>query len=186
MRAATIIAAIFTLLSAVLVAALPPTGTQVQRITGPYAARAVTAPAASASPSAVRRNVSKRNVAEQNSLVVPDLSVLLCPSGTHACPLDDSPMPVTLLDWMYECVDFSSDLTSCGGCSALDHRCGIFSRGSMLLQYADHLEISRDCTAIPNALAVSCVRGGCEVQSCEPGHVPSSDGQTCISTEIQF
>ncbi|EIN13865.1 hypothetical protein PUNSTDRAFT_95251 [Punctularia strigosozonata HHB-11173 SS5] len=166
MRAVMILSAVFALLFVALAAALPPTGTTIQRITGPYAARAAAAPASSSSPSAVRRSPARRDVAVQNNLVAPDLSTFLCPSDTHACPIDNSPMPATLLDWMYECVDFATDLTSCGGCSALDS--------------------SRDCTAIPNALAVSCVRGGCAVQSCEPGYIPSADGKTCLSVGTQL
>ncbi|KAH9929826.1 uncharacterized protein B0H18DRAFT_873667, partial [Fomitopsis serialis] len=93
-----------------------------------------------------------------------DISPILCPLSMAACPISEA-VPTSLEEWVqqgFECVDLREDLTSCGGCGAVD--------------------VQHDCTAIPNALGVSCEVGTCRVQSCRPGFTPALDGKGCIST----
>jgi len=59
----------------------------------------------------------------------------LCPSGLDACPISSS------LAGDYECLDTSSELESCGGCT---------SQGK-----------GQDCTKIAGAWNVGCDRGSC-------------------------
>ncbi|GBE77258.1 hypothetical protein SCP_0101310 [Sparassis crispa] len=82
-------------------------------------------------PSAVPRHqarspqpsgAARRSIPEQESLVNH-----LCPSSMTACPISSSSslasIPTSLAEWLedgFECVDFSADLVSCGGCSSLD------------------------------------------------------------------
>jgi len=100
---------------------------------------------------------SKRSMLEQIAIYNEDLSAKFCPAPSSACPIDHmSKMPETLAEWdgvVFECVDFSEDLKACGGCGSVD--------------------VSYDCTAIPNALAVSCVQGACQISSCKAGFAPS-------------
>lgn len=44
-------------------------------------------------------------------------------------------------EWAYECVDFATELESCGGCSSTGE--------------------GQDCTQIPNAFSVGCELGSC-------------------------
>ena len=37
-----------------------------------------------------------------------------------------------------------------------------------------------NCMAIPNASAVSCVVGRCEVNNCEVGYKVGADGASCV------
>jgi hypothetical protein len=55
----------------------------------------------------------------------------------------------------FECLDTTSDVESCGGCS-------------FPLPGAKK---GRDCTAIPHAANVACVDGGCVVETCLRGFV---------------
>ncbi|TFK56868.1 hypothetical protein OE88DRAFT_1640692 [Heliocybe sulcata] len=100
---------------------------------------------------------SKRSMVEQIAIYNEDLSAKFCPAPSKACPIGRvSKMPETLAEWdgvEFECVGFNVDLKACGGCGTVD--------------------VSHDCTAIPNALAVACVQGGCQVSSCKPGFTPS-------------
>jgi hypothetical protein len=76
-------------------------------------------------------SLSRRAQAEQLPLASTpsgpsDLSRQMCPDSLRACPISaptsSSPLPSTLEDWLargYECADFESDLTSCGGCGIL-------------------------------------------------------------------
>ncbi|KAG2088239.1 hypothetical protein BD769DRAFT_1528558 [Suillus cothurnatus] len=64
----------------------------------------------------------------------------------------------------FECVDFTADLRSCGGCSSLD-------------------PFEHDCAKIPNVQGVACVTGECEISSCQPGYKLDSDGRACSPTE---
>ncbi|KAI0931626.1 hypothetical protein AcW2_000472 [Taiwanofungus camphoratus] len=143
------------------------------RNANPVAARA---PA----PSAARRHEArapvpsnyKRSMHEQQAITpVGDISQQLCPLSMAACPISSisgtlASSPVSLSEWIeqgFECVDFSEDLTSCGGCGSVD------------AQY--------DCTAVPNALHVSCNVGSCRVDSCKPGYSLAPDGKTCVSMQ---
>ncbi|EPQ60239.1 hypothetical protein GLOTRDRAFT_134957 [Gloeophyllum trabeum ATCC 11539] len=100
---------------------------------------------------------SKRSMLEQVAIYHEDLSAKFCPAPSRACPVGRaSKMPESLAEWdgvEFECVDFNEDLKACGGCGSVD--------------------ASHDCTTIPNALAVACVSGACQVTSCKPGFVPS-------------
>jgi len=99
----------------------------------------------------------ERITAEEN------VSSQLCPLSMSACPITAS-TPSSLSEWIeqgFECVEFSEDLTSCGGCGIID------------AQY--------DCTAIPGALGVACDMGSCRVHTCRPGYSLAPDGMTCVS-----
>ncbi|KAI0287723.1 hypothetical protein BC826DRAFT_916706, partial [Russula brevipes] len=65
----------------------------------------------------------------------------------------------------FECVDFLSDLSSCGGC-AMD-------------------DVAHDCNTIDHARGVECVSGHCEVRSCVEGYTvtPLRDG--CVRARSQ-
>ncbi|KAH8094724.1 hypothetical protein BXZ70DRAFT_1010014 [Cristinia sonorae] len=130
----------------------------------------VTLEARSPQPSNAKRGPRKRNQIPLSP--EEQMSRHLCPSGMSVCPItSDSDLaaniipfvPTTLLKWIeegFECADFGSDLTSCGGC------------GSVNVRY--------DCTAVPNALGVSCVEGACRVHSCKAGFHLAADGKTCV------
>ncbi|KZT73285.1 hypothetical protein DAEQUDRAFT_662375 [Daedalea quercina L-15889] len=112
------------------------------------------------------RVVRKRDGSLQLPVVPPeaDLSPILCPLSMNVCPISET-VPTTLEEWVehgYECVDVREDLNSCGGCGSVD------------VQY--------DCTAIPNALGISCEVGACRVHSCKPGFTLALDGTSCVST----
>ncbi|GAA5841977.1 hypothetical protein JCM5353_003637 [Sporobolomyces roseus] len=89
-------------------------------------------------------------------------SQLLCPAGETACPI--FPRMGT-----YECIDTSSELENCGGCSSR-------SQGE-------------DCTLIKGALAVTCKSSKCNVFTCQPGYTfseASRDGHGgCTSTSTK-
>ncbi|KZT08785.1 uncharacterized protein LAESUDRAFT_676206 [Laetiporus sulphureus 93-53] len=109
---------------------------------------------------AVQRGPQKR---EQQLIPAVQDVTHLCPLSMSACPISSS-VPLSLMEWIeqgFECVDLSEDLNSCGGCGSVD------------TQF--------DCTAIPNALAVSCVVGGCHVDSCKTGYAIAADSKTCVS-----
>lgn len=57
----------------------------------------------------------------------------------------------------YECVDVQRDLEACGGCPGVD---GV------------------DCTSLEGVNDVACVRGECEVRSCERGY--RLEGGECV------
>ncbi|KZT27685.1 hypothetical protein NEOLEDRAFT_1168120 [Neolentinus lepideus HHB14362 ss-1] len=111
------------------------------------------APAPAPSKRAPEPQPSKRSMLEQIAIYNEDLSAKFCPAPSSACPIDHmSKMPETLAEWdgvVFECVDFEEDLKACGGCGSVD--------------------VSHDCTAIPNALAVSCVQGACQCAVCSGG-----------------
>lgn len=92
-----------------------------------------------------------------------------CLDGLVACPILSTPgqFPRTFAEWEaigFECVDFTADLRSCGGCSSLD-------------------PIEHDCTKIPHAEGVACVVGECQISSCQPGYSLESGGHACSPTE---
>ncbi|KAF8872139.1 hypothetical protein CPB84DRAFT_1818103 [Gymnopilus junonius] len=77
----------------------------------------------------------------------------LCPAGLDACP-------VSGLTGDYECLDTSSELESCGGCTTLGQ--------------------GQDCTAIKDAWNVGCDRGSCVVYTCAGGFKLSPDAKSCV------
>ncbi|OBZ79645.1 Protein priA [Grifola frondosa] len=112
---------------------------------------------------------SKRHVREQEPIIpTVDLSAYLCPEFMSVCPLEGAARalasePASMLELVqngFECVDFREDLTSCGGCGSIEAR--------------------YDCTAIPGALGVSCIAGGCRVHSCKVGYSLTPDGKSCV------
>nr|ODN89988.1 hypothetical protein L203_01905 [Cryptococcus depauperatus CBS 7841] len=84
-----------------------------------------------------------------------DLDRMYCPTGLHACTVNSS----TNSEWSYECVDFATELESCGGCA---------SSGE-----------GRDCSAIPHALSVGCEIGKCVVYTCKAGF--TNNGSECVA-----
>lgn len=98
--------------------------------------------------------------------------VSLCPTGETACPIigsksfeDFQHSQHQLVDFLsakggYECMDVTTTLESCGGCSSTGQ--------------------GRDCTQIPNSSGVGCSGGQCYIFSCEPGYAPSMNGSECL------
>ncbi|KAG2154566.1 hypothetical protein DEU56DRAFT_847723 [Suillus clintonianus] len=93
-----------------------------------------------------------------------------CLNGLVACPVLSTPgqFPRTFTEWEavgFECVDFTADLRSCGGCSSLD-------------------PTEHDCTKIPHVQGVACVAGECQISSCQPGYsLQAAGGYGCSPTE---
>ncbi|KAG1749746.1 uncharacterized protein EDB91DRAFT_1109449 [Suillus paluster] len=112
----------------------------------------------------------KRSLDEQHVMEdVTDVQRGFCLDGLVACPVLSTPgqFPRTFVEWEavgFECVDFTVDLRSCGGCSSLD-------------------PIEHDCAKIPYVQGVACVAGECQISSCQPGYLLQSDGQSCSPTE---
>lgn len=77
----------------------------------------------------------------------------LCPGSMAACPIEGSA-------GLFECLETSSDLQSCGGCIALGH--------------------GKDCTTLPGARWMGCNSGQCEVYSCKKGWRRSADRSACV------
>jgi len=77
----------------------------------------------------------------------------LCPLGLEACPLPG----LTAGD--YDCLDTTSELTSCGGCASN-------GRG-------------QDCSALPGAWNVACEQAACKIYTCAQGFRLSLDGKSC-------
>ncbi|KAI0800816.1 hypothetical protein C8Q74DRAFT_1192197, partial [Fomes fomentarius] len=67
----------------------------------------------------------------------------------------------------WECIDASTDLESCGGCTI------------PLDAFSPH---GVDCTAIPGVVDVSCRAGSCAVYRCAPGFTVSDDGYFCVAS----
>lgn len=71
------------------------------------------------------KRASRRDVHEQTALV--NIDSILCPYGMAACPVNPTPaLPKSLDEWAgleHECVEFETDLQSCGGCASIDKRC---------------------------------------------------------------
>jgi len=118
-------------------------------------------------------SIHKRGIAGQEALATIaapedfDFSAYLCPGALSACQVaSKEPLvsnPISLTEWNsigFECVDFTTDLRSCGGCSALD--------------------ASHDCTTIAGASSVSCLTGNCRINTCKPGYMLSKDNSTCV------
>ncbi|OCF31773.1 hypothetical protein I316_06580 [Kwoniella heveanensis BCC8398] len=82
-----------------------------------------------------------------------DLDKMYCPGSLHACTVPTAAGG----EWSYECVDFLSELESCGGCASTGE--GV------------------DCTSIPHADSVGCELGVCQVYTCKSGFV--ANGTSC-------
>jgi len=80
----------------------------------------------------------------------------LCPNDMEACAIGG----LTGLTGDYECLDTTTELTSCGGCA---------STGAGV-----------DCTAIDGVWNVGCEQGHCAIYTCAQGYKRSLDGQSCI------
>lgn len=111
----------------------------------------------------------KRSIDEQHVIGGAAESRGFCLNGLAACPVLSTPgqFPRTFAEWEavgFECVDFTADLRSCGGCSSLD-------------------PIEHDCTTIPHVEGVACVAGECQISSCQPGYSLESGGHGCSPTE---
>lgn len=80
------------------------------------------APAPSGSPE--RKRTAPREMKEQTAMV--SLDSILCPYRMSACPVNPtSTIPKSLAEWAeieHECVEFATDLQSCGGCASIDER----------------------------------------------------------------
>ncbi|WWD20612.1 hypothetical protein CI109_105088 [Kwoniella shandongensis] len=84
-----------------------------------------------------------------------NLDKMYCPSPLHACTVPTT----TGGEWSYECIDFETELESCGGCASTGE--GV------------------DCTKIPNVLGVGCESGVCAVYTCEAGF--AANGTECVA-----
>jgi hypothetical protein len=98
------------------------------------------------SPSNVKRRRSvpqlpmdPKSVAMREAL---NLDIKLCPQGLSACPIPGQ------FSGQYECIDASTDITSCGGCASIGKGVDCMSEG---VRFA------------------GCNRGLCEVYSCLKG-----------------
>ncbi|KDQ30783.1 hypothetical protein PLEOSDRAFT_1088534 [Pleurotus ostreatus PC15] len=78
----------------------------------------------------------------------------LCPQGLDACRIGG------LGSREYECIDASTDLESCGGCTSTGQ--------------------GQDCTAIRGAWNVGCEAGQCAIYTCAGGYRLSNDRSSCI------
>ncbi|ORY26576.1 autophagy-related protein 13-domain-containing protein [Naematelia encephala] len=78
--------------------------------------------------------------ARQQQIAFPqsDSDAMYCPAPLHACSILT---PSVGGEWAYECVDFATELESCGGCASTGQ--------------------GADCTAIPHAISVGCEIGTC-------------------------
>jgi hypothetical protein len=139
-----------------------------QLAVSPHYARAA-APAPSKRVTEDSAAPQKRSLDEQHAMGGAAESRGFCLNGLVACPVLSTPgqFPRTFTEWEaigFECVDFTADLRSCGGCSSLD-------------------PIEHDCTKIPHVEGVACVAGECQISSCQPGYSLESDGHACSPIE---
>ncbi|RDB28903.1 Protein priA [Hypsizygus marmoreus] len=81
-------------------------------------------------------------------------SAPLCPTGLDACPIS------SMKSGDYECLDTTTELESCGGCSSIG--------------------AGQDCTTITGAWNVGCEQGSCKVYTCAGGYIRARDGKSCI------
>ncbi|KAF7793466.1 hypothetical protein EIP86_004578 [Pleurotus ostreatoroseus] len=86
-----------------------------------------------------------------------------CEDGYSVCGVYGWQGSVSTKAW--ECVDTTSDLESCGGCT---------------VPFGSTPANGVDCTAIVGVMDVSCISGSCRVQRCTPGYVPSRDRTHCV------
>ncbi|WVR08514.1 hypothetical protein IAU60_005569 [Kwoniella sp. DSM 27419] len=93
----------------------------------------------------------------QQSLQFPqnDMDRMYCPGDLHACTVPTGKDG----EWAYECIDFATELESCGGCAATGQ--------------------GTDCTAIPHAASVGCEQGSCAVYTCRGSF--ATNGTACVA-----
>jgi len=90
----------------------------------------------------------------------------VCDAGFTACGVYNR-LAKGLRD-PYECIDATSDLESCGGCSIPLH---------------ENSPVGVDCTSLPGISDVSCIAGSCVVHRCMPGYEVSYDNSMCVDVE---
>jgi len=100
-------------------------------------------------------NTHKQTRSEHGKRAARSREHSLCPVDSEACPIATA----SGLSGDIECIDTSSELESCGGCTSIG--------------------LGQDCTAIEGAWNVGCNRGKCEVLSCAEGYTLSASGQSC-------
>ncbi|RSH85176.1 hypothetical protein EHS25_004983 [Saitozyma podzolica] len=102
-----------------------------------------------------KRDVDLRH---KSQLLFPqtDLDKMYCPGSLHACSILTSSNSD---EWAYECIDFATELESCGGCASTGE--------------------GADCTSIPNAMSVGCESGVCAVYTCQTGF--TANGTSCVT-----
>lgn len=93
-----------------------------------------------------------------------------CGFGQRACPVYKNGR---IIDW--NCVDSETDLFSCGGCVEFG------GEGAPL-----GVDTGRDCSTIPFVNDVACVKGKCQIGSCESGYVRTESGCTSPQFTINF
>lgn len=76
-----------------------------------------------------------------------------CPNNLDACPVSGP-------GGDYECLDTTTELESCGGCTSLKQ--------------------GQDCTKIEGAWNVGCNQGSCVVYTCAGGYRIGADGKSCV------
>ncbi|WWC92188.1 uncharacterized protein L201_007142 [Kwoniella dendrophila CBS 6074] len=98
----------------------------------------------------------KRDLSQQKTISFPqnDLDKMYCPADLHACTVETPSGG----EWSYECIDFATELESCGGC---------IGQGG------------QDCTQIPHSVAVGCEVGTCAVYTCKQGY-QAVNGTSCV------
>lgn len=92
----------------------------------------------------------------------------LCDAGLEVCGAPGSAYGGR--GW--ECVDTTSDLESCGGCTVA----APFALGDPLR--------GTDCSAIPHVNEVECRKGQCFISSCLSGFSLSTSNTSCVPTTI--
>lgn len=88
---------------------------------------------------------------------------LACPAGLVPCIANTD--GETAADDVYECVDVSSSLQSCGGCSLRRNQDGDIEQGDGL-----------DCTSLRHVKSVECQASQCRITSCRAGFQRTSLG----------
>jgi len=94
----------------------------------------------------------QQSVNAEPKFPVTNMDKMYCPKGLHAWYVhrswvlpgqadDSSVITPAGGEWSYECIDFASELESCGGCASAGE--------------------GQDCTTIENAISVGCENGLC-------------------------
>lgn len=126
MRLAALVPALSLFVLAIVspIVALPSSVPELAvRDAAPLEARAPAPSLAARAPAPSARSIAKRALRQKPLTPEETLSRHLCPTPMRACPIDAQSAPSTLLEWIkegFECVDPQEDLTSCGGCGAVD------------------------------------------------------------------
>ncbi|KZS99165.1 hypothetical protein SISNIDRAFT_545975 [Sistotremastrum niveocremeum HHB9708] len=108
-------------------------------------------------PSQPSPHHNKRVQAIRKSHKRDQVRVGFCPSGFSGCPIRGRSGTVYS---ELECLDTTSELTSCGGCASV-------GRGV-------------DCSKIPHALGSTCLGGQCKVDGCQAGFRVSNSSSACV------